>query len=63
MQFTLEHKSSDSEARAGVITTAHGEIRTPIFMPVGTQGTVKAVLKSYLSRLYHDRIAYPKREK
>ena len=48
MQFTLEHKSSDSEARAGVITTAHGEIRTPIFMPVGTQGTVKAVLANDL---------------
>lgn len=48
MQYTLEHKSSDSEARAGVITTAHGEIRTPIFMPVGTQGTVKAVLANDL---------------
>lgn len=41
MQFKLEHTSG--KARQGVITTAHGEIPTPIFMPVGTQGTVKAM--------------------
>ncbi|HEU5263466.1 MAG TPA: tRNA guanosine(34) transglycosylase Tgt, partial [Gaiellaceae bacterium] len=33
----------DGEARAGVLTTAHGEIRTPAFMPVGTKGTVKSL--------------------
>jgi queuine tRNA-ribosyltransferase len=35
--------SKDGKARAGVITTDHGEIETPIFMPVGTQGSVKAI--------------------
>ncbi len=43
MQYTLLAKDKDSEARCGVLTTAHGEIHTPIFMPVGTVGSVKAV--------------------
>ena len=43
MEFNLFHKDSKSGARAGVIRTDHGEIQTPIFMPVGTAGTVKAV--------------------
>lgn len=43
MTFKIEHQDTDSAARAGTITTAHGEIQTPIFMPVGTQGTVKGV--------------------
>lgn len=43
MKFTLQANDPLSKARAGVITTAHGEIQTPIFMPVGTAGTVKAV--------------------
>ena len=43
MKFVLEKTSSQSKGRAGVITTPHGEIQTPVFMPVGTQGTVKAV--------------------
>jgi len=43
MAFTLEHLDPQSKARAGVLQTAHGEIQTPIFMPVGTAGTVKAV--------------------
>lgn len=43
MNFKLEAIAPGSAARAGVITTDHGEIRTPIFMPVGTQGSVKAV--------------------
>ena len=43
MKFTLEKTNSDSKARAGVIQTDHGEIKTPIFMPVGTAATVKAV--------------------
>jgi len=41
--FSLVGHSKDSNARAGLIQTAHGEIQTPIFMPVGTQATVKAV--------------------
>src|SRR3954464_11648245 len=43
MRFTLQAKDPSSKARAGTVTTAHGEIQTPIFMPVGTAGTVKAV--------------------
>ena len=43
MQFELLATDSGSGARAGVIRTAHGEIHTPIFMPVGTAGAVKGV--------------------
>lgn len=43
MKFTLLTTDKNSGARAGVIHTDHGDIPTPIFMPVGTQGTVKAV--------------------
>src|SRR5262245_65721682 len=39
MTFTVEAR--DGEARAGVLVTAHGEVRTPAFMPVGTKATVK----------------------
>lgn len=48
LQFTLQHTSSKSKARAGKITTDHGEILTPIFMPVGTVGSVKAVTQQQL---------------
>jgi len=43
MEFQLLHNDPKSKARAGTITTAHGEIQTPIFMPVGTAATVKGV--------------------
>ena len=43
MNFELTTVSTNSRARAGVITTGHGKIETPIFMPVGTAGTVKGV--------------------
>lgn len=43
MDFQLQHTDSYSDARAGIITTDHGQIKTPIFMPVGTAGTVKGV--------------------
>jgi queuine tRNA-ribosyltransferase len=43
MDFQLQYTDKFSNARAGLITTGHGNIETPIFMPVGTQGTVKAV--------------------
>lgn len=43
MQFTLEHTDTNSQARAGLIQTDHGAIETPIFMPVGTVASVKAV--------------------
>ena len=43
MTFDIQTTDSNSKARAGIITTDHGQIQTPIFMPVGTAGTVKAV--------------------
>jgi queuine tRNA-ribosyltransferase len=43
MTFDIQTTDPNSKARAGVITTDHGQIQTPIFMPVGTAGTVKAV--------------------
>ena len=41
--FSLEHTDLRTKARAGVLQTAHGPVQTPIFMPVGTAGTVKGV--------------------
>lgn len=43
MKFTVTHESSNTKARRGVLETAHGTIQTPIFMPVGTQATVKTM--------------------
>ena len=48
MFFTLQHTDSQSWARTGVIHTGHGDIQTPIFMPVGTVATVKGVHKREL---------------
>ena len=56
MTFRIEHSDSGSNARAGVITTDHGEIETPIFMPVGTAGTVKGVHFSELTDQVHAQI-------
>ena len=50
MTFKLQYTDDYSSARAGKITTAHGEILTPIFMPVGTVGSVKAVHFSELKK-------------
>ncbi len=56
MDFELVQTDECTHARAGVITTDHGKIQTPIFMPVGTGGLVKAVLfqtsPRYGGRLY-----------
>jgi queuine tRNA-ribosyltransferase len=41
--FSVTHRDSTSKARAGVLSTAHGDIETPVFMPVGTQGSVKTL--------------------
>ncbi|MFK7922770.1 MAG: tRNA guanosine(34) transglycosylase Tgt [Bacteroidia bacterium] len=49
MKFTLQHTDTASSARAGEIETAHGKIQTPIFMPVGTVGSVKAVSQQALA--------------
>jgi queuine tRNA-ribosyltransferase len=43
MDFNISHFDKNSKARTGLLKTAHGQIPTPIFMPVGTVGTVKAV--------------------
>lgn len=46
--FKIVHKDIGSKARAGVLQTAHGPIQTPVFMPVGTQATVKTISKGEL---------------
>ncbi|MFA7043631.1 MAG: tRNA-guanine transglycosylase, partial [Bacteroidales bacterium] len=48
MTFELLAEDSQSNARAGLITADHGQIETPIFMPVGTIGSVKAVHQTEL---------------
>ncbi len=50
LQFHLEQTDNQSKARAGKIITDHGEILTPIFMPVGTVGSVKAVTQQQLKQ-------------
>lgn len=49
--FTLQSQSSDCAARRGEVATAHGTFQTPIFMPVGTQATVKGVTPENLAEL------------
>jgi queuine tRNA-ribosyltransferase len=49
MEFKLLGNDKYSQARAGIIETAHGQIETPIFMPVGTVGSVKAVNQQQLN--------------
>ncbi|MCC7297186.1 MAG: tRNA guanosine(34) transglycosylase Tgt [Bacteroidia bacterium] len=48
MKFNLLHEAANSGARAGIVETAHGNIETPIFMPVGTAGTVKTLHRNFL---------------
>lgn len=49
MFYTLLHKDTKTKARAGVVQTAHGAVETPVFMPVGTRATVKAINQDVLS--------------
>ncbi len=49
--FTLHCRSSESQARRGEVRTLHGTIQTPVFMPVGTQATVKAVTPENLKEM------------
>ncbi|HMK64623.1 MAG TPA: tRNA guanosine(34) transglycosylase Tgt [Thermodesulfobacteriota bacterium] len=60
--FKVEHQDTGSRARTGTFQTAHGKVRTPVFMPVGTQGSVKALtpedlwslgVEIILSNTYH----------
>ena len=48
LRFTVQHIDKNSKARVGEFITEHGVVQTPIFMPVGTQGTVKAVTQRVL---------------
>ena len=50
MFFEVLDKDNDSNARTGLIRTSHGEIQTPVFMPVGTAGTVKGMTMEYLKK-------------
>jgi len=50
IEFNIESRSSETGARAGTLITAHGDIQTPVFMPVGTAGTVKAVTPEELHK-------------
>ena len=56
MEFQLTTTDAKSAARAGLITTSHGEIHTPIFMPVGTAGSVKAIHQRELENDIHAEI-------
>ena len=49
--FEVHHNDSTSKARTGVVHLAHGDVQTPVFMPVGTKGTVKAVDKDSLDEI------------
>ena len=51
MAFAIEHRDTGSSARAGTLMTAHGDIPTPVFMPVGTQATVKGVEQGMLDEV------------
>ena len=62
LEFRITHRSRECKARAGKIKTAHGDFETPVFMPVGTQGSVKALspedledagVKIILANTYH----------
>ena len=54
MSFTFSIISSDEKARRGEITTHHGKIQTPAFMPVGTYGAVKAISPQVLEEIGAD---------
>jgi len=56
MNFELKYQDTGSSARAGILNTDHGEIQTPIFMPVGTAGTVKSVYTENLTSDTHAQI-------
>ena len=51
VKFSFNIENNDNKARAGIIKTKHGEIKTPVFMPVGTSATVKAIFQKTYSTL------------
>lgn len=52
--FEIKHSSSDGKARTGVLHLPHGDVATPVFMPVGTNATVKAMPKDFLEEIDFD---------
>ena len=52
--FDIKHKSSDGNARTGIMHLPHGDVKTPVFMPVGTNATVKAMPKDFLEEIDFD---------
>ena len=52
MFFTLETTDTGSKARAGVVKTAHTDVQTPVFMPVGTQASVKTLTPEEVERAF-----------
>ena len=55
MSFGFDLVATDGRARSGRLTTSHGVIETPVFMPVGTQGAVKALTHAHLAEAVGDR--------
>lgn len=49
--FEIKHESSDGKARTGILYLPHGDVQTPVFMPVGTNATVKAMPKNFLEEI------------
>lgn len=49
--FDIKHKSADGKARTGTLHLPHGDVQTPVFMPVGTNATVKAMPKDFLEEI------------
>jgi queuine tRNA-ribosyltransferase len=56
VQFAIEHRDAGSQARAGVLHLAHGEVRTPAFVPLATKGTVKTLLPAEVAALGYDMV-------
>ena len=52
--FDIKHKNKGSRARTGTVHLPHGDVRTPVFMPVGTNATVKAMPKDFLEEIDFD---------
>lgn len=52
--FDIHHKSADGKSRTGVLHLPHGDVQTPVFMPVGTNATVKAMPKDFLEEIDFD---------
>jgi queuine tRNA-ribosyltransferase len=56
VQFAIEHRDAGSQARAGVLHLAHGDVRTPAFVPLATKGTVKTLLPAEVAALGYDMV-------